>query len=198
MAKRVAKGLAVAQDVLQHLKYLNMRQGAYISGRVSQQVAKAEDLQEVVDVVQKKCNVCLLGACLLSKARLYDQVPLSELFMTIEDSEAGEIEAESDLLRVRLEDCFSHRTMSLMEAAFECTAGLAEGLTDSERDVQLLYGAVSFGLLHTSLSARVEAVMKNVVQNGGLFKPPPKTEDEYVELCRALNVVRTYAYRARV
>ena len=155
------KAVAVAKDVLKHLKALRIAQGYYINGDALP--VMEGDLKDNLDTVQKKCRVCLLGACVLSKARLYDNVPLEELLF---DSDAGKsLSADEDDTRSILQDVFDPEQMDLMEAAFEKTTCLAEDCTD----YALLVQAVDFGNRYEDRYDRVKAVMENIIANNGKF-----------------------------
>src|SRR4051794_28070782 len=73
------KPVLVAQDVLRHVNTLLLSRGTYISGYPTAASIKEGDLQDNVDVIEKDCTVCALGALLLSKARLFNDVPMTYL-----------------------------------------------------------------------------------------------------------------------
>jgi hypothetical protein len=156
------KAVAVAIDVLKRLHYgkLNVKFGHYFLWKDDFRFSThcKTDLQSIVDKVEKKCEVCLLGACLLSKARLYDEV-------TFGDIQHGSGSSE---IKDKLSDVFSRQQSGLMEAAFESCSGLAiaTGVDYVEAN-----RATVFGDHCKTKVARIKAVMRNVIKNGGVFIP---------------------------
>src|SRR4051812_10887130 len=75
------KAIAIAQDVLLRLRrHLKVVTGAYCDGYLPVSEVKVDaDLRENLPVIEKNCEVCALGACLLSKARLYNNVPTDDV-----------------------------------------------------------------------------------------------------------------------
>src|SRR5579862_3956479 len=116
------KAVLVAKDVLKRLRYLNVSTNIYLKGVLEKALPKNEDLKEHVAEVQKKCQVCALGACLLSKARLYDKVPLSSIGSLEGEDGYWKIYAGCDSstrIFTLLKDVFDLNSLSLMETAFE-------------------------------------------------------------------------------
>lgn len=171
------KAVAVALDVLKSLRSLKLKSGSYLfdsAGSVN--LAGAEDLMVVVPDARKRCEVCLLGACLLSKAALYDAVPLDDR-LTCRDSMTEKLflNADGDAVYERLRGVFGDRQCALMETAFEgyllCYSAKA---TEEEVDAALAFGKAARANKiagDTRNQAVVRAVMTNVVRNGGVFKP---------------------------
>jgi hypothetical protein len=159
------KGIAVAQDVLKHLDIMKVSEGAYLklelaSGNESK-LTDTGDLQDQIGVAVQECQVCALGACLLSKARLYDAVPSRVVFRFFQIS-------DDEGIRSLLRDVFDIDTINLIETAFErhifswCRHGSCENdLLHAER----------FGDRHKCPYARMRAIMNNIVVNSGYFVP---------------------------
>lgn len=156
------KAVAVANDVLKHLKALQITQGTYADMKEGglEVFASDDDLQQYLDVIQKHCHVCLLGACVLSKARIYDKVTMSQF---------RQIESVCDEVKIRemLEDVFDRDTINLMEAAFEGDRFCWMKGTDLEQ----IDAAILFGEKYGDSKERIAAAMKNVIKNSGKFIP---------------------------
>jgi hypothetical protein len=158
---RRERRIAIAKDVLAQLNTLHLRNGTYMTGEVP--VGLDDDAQKVIDIIQAECDVCLLGACLLSKIRLYDEVSTAQLMF---DEDA--IDVESSLVRDLLADEFSQEQMDLIEAAFERTVGLSDELDINDPE---LSNACLFGCRYEAHAARVQAIMENIVKHNGAFVP---------------------------
>jgi hypothetical protein len=124
------------------------------------------DLQDAIPSIENqvgKCNVCALGAAVLSKARLFDNVPI--------DGEAasygGVISLDYDDCFNGLKDIFSESQLQLIEAAFE---GWDEGSWETNPAIRR---AVAFGEKYIDDDKkRMKAIMQNIIDNDGTFKPP--------------------------
>ena len=141
--------VAIAEDVLKQLRagkitlahvYLRNKQDYR---PLTPLLRNAHDLQEVVDKITKTCKVCQLGACLLSKARLFNKVPIDKLTSYNRESVFGTEVYEA------LSDVFSDSQLNKIENAFE-----------DQREYS-----------QESDKTAVEATMENIVRNRGTFKP---------------------------
>jgi hypothetical protein len=124
------------------------------------------DLRDHLGVIQEHCEVCAIGAAVLSKARLYDGVPFSEI-----DSGYGGLFNVSDRdCYAALADVFDPVTQDMIEAAFERSVGLARRTTkDSHFDG--LCRADAFGSRYDELPDRCRAIYANIIENDGEFLP---------------------------
>jgi len=160
MAKKIAK------DVLKHLNsFRRVETGTYISGEVPQLegAEKNENAQDYVDTITEKCDVCALGACMLSFVRLYDDVTLDDLnYRSISNYEL--IEATFPTIKKKLLTAFSAKQLILIESAFE-KESINNTLCIDVED------AISFGEAYPNNTDRLKAIMENIVENKGKFKP---------------------------
>ncbi len=196
---RAAKAVALAQDVLAHLDSTNFRTGTYLSVQPSEAnrskwrglLGRWEDLevQEVEPLIRPDCQVCLVGALVLAKARVYDQLKLNSLFPehlpTVDDEPRvpSYLTSNHNAIDMEISEYFDRNQRYMMENAFELTQIEAVDGPATARAV------VAFGLeasLHAEdktvegeRRARVKAVMENVVVNNGTFIPPAISEDEF-------------------
>lgn len=111
--------------------------------------AECELFQKMVLQKTLDCRCCGLGACLISRARLGNTVGPPRRDDSFEIEDIGRY----------LKDIFNEQ-MQLIETAFEC----GEGCYSNNR-------ATEFGLRYKSNKARLNAIMKNIIENEGDFKP---------------------------
>lgn len=173
---------AVAMDVIARLDFLTLTTGNYIrwiGGDIPPDVVDdGKDLQSVVDVVERNCQVCLLGAAILSKARVMDAVPANKVI-----TRYGGITLRTEKAADLLTGVFERSDCALMESAYEMNARFAReyfGPDGGQIDKGLVYGAAVFGAkVGPVREDRVRAVMENVLANGGRFVPPTATLEEW-------------------
>src|SRR5262245_27057152 len=115
------RAVAVARDVLAQMTVAHFRVNFFLDGEardpaVAEVARRQGDLGEVVDVVRRDCTTCLLGACVLSKAKLYDSIPLRYAFQTSSQKRFG---LSRDEVHVMLADVFEKADLVLLETAFE-------------------------------------------------------------------------------
>jgi hypothetical protein len=174
------KCCAVAQDVLDHMRYVKVTEGTYCEGELPKGVKSSdESAKKHIDGISKGCRVCALGACFLSYIRLYNNVTLSELVGTFSNTVTeGEV-FESDYHEIsnELDHIFSQAQLCLIETAFELhcinddyDCDDADGYTvEAEADA-----AVAFGRKYDDPKVRLKAIMKNIIKNNGEFIPDKK------------------------
>jgi hypothetical protein len=162
-----SRRVAVARDVLAQVaaSKLKVAVGSYLAVDCSLALQEATedlpddaDLQGVVDVVQAHCQVCARGALLLSKARLYNAVPLESIWGMDQGDNA-------DLLA----DTFDEETLDVLENAFEghtinaCTGSPSFLAVDFAKKID----PDRFG----GAEKRLVAAMNNIIENDGEFLP---------------------------
>lgn len=154
------KAVVVAKDVLKHLNAMAIKDGHYFQLVTDETeiLYREGDLQEHVEEVQAHCTVCLLGACVLSKARIYDTVSM-ETFREME------ICCSDSDVRETLADIFDIDTINCMEAAFEVDRFNWMRATDHK----LIEAAMNFGSQFQTRKECVRAVMENIIANNGKF-----------------------------
>jgi hypothetical protein len=167
-----AKRVAVARDVIERIEAgkLRVATGGYLyidedAGPVDTDglIARGGDLQPHVDEIERNCEVCALGAVLLSKARLMDAVPVAVL---------GHVGSYQGAFHRSLADVFDENTLLAIESAFE------QGRFG---DTDLSRGAAVFGDQFDDDAERCVAVMEKVIEGNGELAVPGMTEDEYEE-----------------
>lgn len=161
------KAVAVAEDVLVQLRKrkntIIPHQGTYLEtdAEFTDEQLDGHDLQEYVDKVQKAdCKVCAVGAAVMSKARLFDNVP-------------ADVVVVADDIHGHLFDVFDENTVALMECAFEQSDSFSTGQSEKH-----LEAAIEFGERYEDDKERLRAIMKNIIENNGKFKPWAKAKVE--------------------
>ena len=175
------KAVAIAKDVLEHVQTYHWSRGTYLSGSWYGGTHLTGDLQDHVEEVEKSCTMCLLGACLVSKARLFDAVPLAKLYRSYYDGayvDHRSINPEREAIEPLLQDIFPSLELSKIESAFERRV-MNDGCDDTTANWDLLRGAALFGRRLNDDADRVTAVMENIIANDGIFVVDPVTRDAY-------------------
>jgi len=151
--------VAIARDVLAQMARadparLRPQTGVYVALRLNRRVDNAADLGAILSADNVAyCETCALGALLVSKARLYDQVPLHKLCV-------GEYSISSyggDSIRTLLAGEFDADTLYRIEAYFE-----RWDVCDDRRDE---VRSAFFG----SATRRLAAICEDIVANNGEF-----------------------------
>lgn len=169
------KRIAIAADVIANVmtgRYTTLTGNGYlVPTGVGDKTFSMEnidcDLQPHVDALAANCEVCLLGACLLSKARLFDGVPAGAFF----DSRNFLDSPDRSDVTVPLLDIFDDITMKRIESAFE---GFSRGFGGQHYDRESSFGHFSSRYADTYEEKgvlRVLAVMQNMITNDGEFNP---------------------------
>ncbi|RJQ26713.1 hypothetical protein C4577_02895 [Candidatus Parcubacteria bacterium] len=176
-----AKAVALAKDVIKHLDdFKNIIVGKYVefveepgSTNEFKDLNAEKDVQEIIEPLSKKCEVCALGACFLSYIRLYDNVKFDSFYLRPSwVSYPYVVSVDGFNLKNKLLTVFSKSQMFLIESAFEkkdmiddCNQSYV-GMTKNKID-----DAVEFGRRYTSPRSRLLNIMKNIVTNNGMFVP---------------------------
>jgi hypothetical protein len=183
-----ARAKSVAADVLQRLSTFRLKKGRYIAGTLTsnpEEIAPSTDLQELVSDVQMNCEVCAIGACLISKARLFDNVPALKLLHEYDTvpgalTSGTRINVDRKAIEHHLDDVFTPLQLSMIESAFEMSI-MGEDLVP-EPQWDYLRGASMFGQRYDENPyGRVAAVMQNIIDNDGVFVVKPVADDDYDE-----------------
>lgn len=181
------KAVAVAKDVLKHVQTYRWIRGTYLAGTWYGGTPLTGDLQNHVEEVEKKCTMCLLGACLVSKARLFDDVSIDKMYKKyyVNDKlDYGVINPDRETIGPLLQDIFSLLELAKIESAFE-RRPLGAGCESTSETHEMLLGAAVFGMRIPDNVGRVTAVMENIIANNGTFVVDPATEVEYSDCAGA-------------
>ncbi|MEE8607934.1 MAG: hypothetical protein V3S55_10025 [Nitrospiraceae bacterium] len=160
--------VAIAQDVIKTLAFERMvaksRHGYFLVNESAKGVR--EDSYEAVALSMKTrgkttCTVCAIGAACLSAVSLYDKAEPVE-------REYDGWGTSSMYMRIVLARWFTRKQLDLIECAFEKSADFQE----ADPSLESRNRAKAFGIQHPMDSReRLEAIMQNVIDNDGTFKP---------------------------
>jgi hypothetical protein len=172
---KAQKRVAIAKDVLLQLRleHINAVSGVYLDFPEAKQNDVGEclvDSDAPVSAVYnvRDCDVCAKGALFLSAARVKKGKTMRDLMIT-HDSGNVDANALNDNSIVRyLSDIFDDQQLWLIEAAFE------QNDMRSMKDIEAGGDYLRYHL-DDSEDERLRAIMLNIIENKGTFKP--KTED---------------------
>lgn len=171
---RAERKVVLCQDVLARIKQerLLISPGSYIKNfyRIPELFSKPEkDFVGPVTpddclVVEKHCSVCARGALLLSRIRLFNSVNWDDLKV------GRTIGITQDQTSDILSEAFYSEELLAIEAAFE-----AEEYEENDgfigEDEEYSWDCIGFGLQYPSSDDRLVAIMENIIENNGEFKP---------------------------
>lgn len=162
VTKQRKMAVAVAKDVLASMSTLSVKRGAYLmeKGELIKR-PPARSARKTAEILKTKCNVCALGACLLSTVSLYGKIQWSYGFAGVTVG-GGDVEKWFE----RLDQVFSREQQRLIESAFELRDVAI--VTD---DPTKFEAAVVFGQRYKTAKGRLRAIMNNIIKNDGLFVP---------------------------
>lgn len=144
---------AVAADVLLQLKKrsMNITPGCYLR-HPNLEILSGDfggkgpvDIKTAPKKVLKECKVCAKGAMFLSRALLFNKYTFAD-----DPEETSSVD-------------FGLFNANLIESAFEQRVMSSFG--------PLVPYAVSFGAMHVNPRKRLKAIMENVLENHGVFRP---------------------------
>lgn len=160
--------IAIAKDVIETLAFERMfaksKYGYFMVNEAARGVR--EDSYEAVALSMKTrgkttCTVCAIGAACLSAVSLYDEAE------PVEQDYDGWRSSSIRMCTV-LARWFTRKQLNLIECAFEKSLHFQEANPSLESRSR----AKAFGIQHPENSReRLEAIMKNVIENNGTFKP---------------------------
>jgi len=164
------KRVQVAKDVIKQIQsnFYNPEHGTYFQFDIPDEIGvtdKIEKFDKALDSVKRKgghCDVCAIGACFASLVRLGDKVDTSYIMGSV--IENGDSIGDT-FMKGKLRDVFSTQQLSLIECAFERSAGHGTAnIEDREK-------ARDWGYEQSSNDTkRLIAIMKNIIKNKGVFK----------------------------
>ena len=183
------KRIAVCKDIQKQIKLraLNLVDGGngyIVTGdeycSVTQDFTPEDfhkDLQDYVDVLVPLCEVCMLGAAVLSMARVHDNIPMGNHF--------DEKEARNYYHKMvgSLKSVFDEGMLNAMESAFEEyeSGYLPSGFSSSiepgsfgEKAAQLCRNIPRTKIQMTPAETKAWCIAQNIINNDGVFDPSQK------------------------
>lgn len=168
-ASTPGKRVMIAQDIIEQVNARKYRsnKGSYVAIHTDSEDMNF-DIKSGFDKI-KHCNVCALGACIMSATRFKNK-----LFANDVDMEDSVGLAENDKVRTLLQSLFSNSQLFMIEEAFEGAAGsrLADelgykGARSSDLESCLLFHNRYKG----NADKRLIAICENIIKNKGTFRP---------------------------
>jgi hypothetical protein len=179
MSKADAR-VAIAKDVIAQLRRgkLNANVGIYVDVQTKGQcdlfedtdVEKNLDLRDVLKKRMASCKVCAKGAIFISTVMRFDNLPVAKALPIdtddAEDERLAEMASDGDY-----RGFFTPKQLDLIEYAFEC--GMVGSPRDCpKKDAQGVHALASkFPRYSGTGKERLVAMMKNIIDNAGTFKP---------------------------
>jgi len=159
--------ISLAKDVLERLEVTKPKRGKWV--HISNNLVFEEELDlEFRDYIRdKECQACALGNLFLAYANVVNHMPVRTLvFMhDFETYESAGLYIDFERIQCRLETVFSIEQLVLIEIAFELGQGRFRPTSQKE------WAAHRFGLGLKDSKSRLKAIMENIINNGGEFKP---------------------------
>ena len=170
MSKINSRAILVAKDVIKQIEHYSVCEGSYINvciPNTTYDKIKPIDLRDLIPTLKKAriCKVCALGACLISKAKLFDNVPLEGMFKDSNITNSKYLLCNNKIHSL-LQEIFPNQQAELIEAAFERSDNYG-GNNSSENIIK----AVDFGNNFDFPKERLIAIMQNIIDNRGFFIP---------------------------
>ncbi len=174
--------VAIAKDVLRWIetKRFLVKKGYYVVDQefdeykdVGPALITKEDVDTNADAKEimqdRNCRVCALGACFLASLDRYNNVGCSDLVANYGNNyHKGQSLSQFDTMKY-LKRFFAPEQLDLIEAAFEMNVCHRVVL---ERDNIELLKAKKWGDEYfNNPTERLEAIMENIIDNRGTFKP---------------------------
>jgi hypothetical protein len=155
------KAVRVAKDVLQQLKVKKLiaTQGKYFDfGATNWSIydySKNDDMKHRV-AASHTCQVCALGSAICGYANLNGPVNISTAY------------SGTDIKNTLGGVVFTRQNLGEIEPAFELDHAFSDREGVSREDA---CKAVKFGKKYKTPENRLRAIMNNIIQNRGVFKP---------------------------
>jgi hypothetical protein len=191
LTRQQKMAVAVAKDALKWVGRAKMKKGVYVDGPIPEG-GDSGDLKDHAAEVIKNCSMCLKGACLVAKARLYDEVPMHAIIGDETDpaDEWGTIDvisADGGYIVNNLSGIFKPGDLLYMEHVFEAwDPDIGDWNPHSEKEQASYRFAklIGRGRNLKANRARAKAVFMEVVRQKGRFDPVAALEHWRPKLAR--------------
>lgn len=182
MTERQKKSVAIAKDVLKHLREIKPSNGIYVdfeSGRLTKVLGNEDlsnkELKPYIPKIRKNCHVCALGACFLSHVGLFNKFKIGnmgvlsqEYYETIKSRQSTGY--EGDEIKAVMLKSLGKKNIALIESAFEA-AEMGDDDYGRDTDAAILFGNKYQSGPDGGNRKRLKAIMENLIENKGDFKP---------------------------
>lgn len=163
--------VAVAKDVIERIDTYQFSKAVYLTSE-EYSIPLEEttgDLQNILPTVEQNCQMCAIGALLVSKARLFNDVPIQDVVMPLRTNEFTIASGVNNILKL-LGKVFPDFMLYQIEATFVQTNRFTPYPYDSNPKIR---DAATYGLsLSPDLKLRVKSIMQNIIDNKGEFIIP--------------------------
>ena len=167
IAEDVIKTLAVGRMTAVQAGYFNLD----VWTKASDDSFEAAALS-VRDKGKTRCRVCAIGAAAICAVGLYNDAPVMESIWRTAGYYVPH-DTDSESMREVLARWFTRKQLDLIECAFEMSDEHEEGgSSESVRET-----AVYFGEDYGEPRERLEAIMQNIIDNNGTFKPSQRVDN---------------------
>lgn len=174
--------ILIAKDALKQMKFWKITAGKYCEFNTV--VPTGESLQKILPKVQQNCEVCAKGALFLSFVRKFNNVSTNDLNRQTSydyndwnnfNAEKEYVSADSGFICRKLEKYFTRTQLDLIEFAFEGedVCGDTWQKTEEYQDKVRAYSQQ-----FPDDEERLKVILKNIVRNGGTFKPEANKKGE--------------------
>ena len=159
---KAERRVRVAKDVIKQLKF-NQRFSTYGWASIPITIDLNDSAQKHIKMLQRECEACALGKCFLSFIKLENKVKMKEIARkSFYDDDINAVRITRGTVIQKLGKLFSEDQLDLIEACFEQTTVFARSVIPSK--------ALDFTKDLTK-EERLKAIMLNVIENKGVFKP---------------------------
>lgn len=162
--------VAVAKDVLKHLNFFKVKDGNTYCflDKLPKSIPNKGSMQDYMDKITntKRCEVCALGAMMLSHVRLFDKFDLDRMVKITDLPDAVRYLHLTywDAITALRENGFSLKDLDAIERAFESRR------CPNKNGIEINLN------LPVNPAARLGKIMQNIVKNGGDFRPEQLTK----------------------
>ena len=136
--------------------------------------------EELLKTDGTACTVCALGAVFVSCTLFNNQTSLLDGIRDEGPKIGYHLSQDHDFAN-GMTEVFDKAQLALIEQAFECgrgyyqpgnLGGVAAGASAEYRQLFIVnHAAETFGMAHADSGQRLRAIMNNIIDNGGEFKP---------------------------
>ncbi len=186
------KRVAIARDVLDSIesRKLRGRSGLWVEldlrAPASEKLANELDaldngskveytfqerqLETVLNEDTKVCRVCAIGGLFVCAVKRKNKITLEDCRASTYNTLTGDVALDGEVAMEYLQKFFSTSQLHLIELAFE--GGSGGELANEENPRLDEQSAIAFGKRFVNDTARMRALMLNIIYNEGTFTPP--------------------------
>lgn len=149
-AQQAKARIKILKDVKKQLKVLNFCRGTYLGGVIKNFNPRSNNLQKSLPKIKKHCKVCAIGALFIGLVDVFNEIEIDVAYYNNDYV----FSIDNSFMEDKLTDYFSYDQLELIEGAFESWGP----------------GCQRFHSINNSRE-RFEAIINNMLENGGRFVP---------------------------